>query len=68
MVSAAVGSGLVVSRAIARRQAEIGAAPSSLPTGDPRRTAFERLHALSGALQLVSIVGGLVLIFWEAKE
>jgi hypothetical protein len=68
MVAASAYSGLVVSRAVARAQAEIGVSPSSLPERDPRRVAFGRLHSMSGALQLVPILGGLLLVFWETKE
>jgi hypothetical protein len=68
MVAASAYSGLVVSAAIARMQAEIGAAPSSLPATDPRRAAFGRLHALSTGLELVPVVGGMMLLFWEVKE
>jgi hypothetical protein len=53
---------------IAQLQREIGAAPSSLPEGDPRRVEFGRLHGLSTGLQLVPLLGGLMLIFWEIKE
>jgi hypothetical protein len=68
MLGAAVYSGVVVSGRISRAQSEIGAAPSSLPDGDPRRTAFGRLHATSTALQLVPVIGGLFLIFRELKD
>ena len=53
---------------IATLQREIGVAPSSLPEGDPRRVEFGRLHGISTALQLVPLLGGLMLIFWEIKE
>jgi hypothetical protein len=43
-------------------------APSSLPEGDARRLAFGRLHGLSTALQLVPVLGGLMLMYWEIKE
>lgn len=49
-------------------QREIGVAPSSLPEGDPRRVEFGRLHGISTALQLVPLLGGLILIFWEMKD
>jgi hypothetical protein len=68
MLAASAYSGLVVSRSIARMQTEIGVSPSSLPDGDPRRAAFGRLHALSSALQLVPVLGGMLLLFWETKE
>jgi hypothetical protein len=61
-------SGLIVSAKIARTQSEIGAAPSSLPEGDPRRIAFGRLHAMSTGLEVVPILGGLFLLFRELKD
>ena len=53
---------------IAAAQAQIGAAPSTLPEGDPRRTAFGRLHATSTALELIPLLGGLFLLFRELKD
>ena len=43
-------------------------APSSLPGTDPRRIEFGRLHVLATSLQLLPLLGGLALIFWELKE
>lgn len=68
MLSASAYSGLVVAARIAQIQAEIGVAPSSLPAGDARRLEFGRLHGLSTALQLIPVLGGLMLIYWEIKE
>ena len=68
MVAATAYSGLVVSSQIARVQAQIGGAPSSLPEGDPRRAAFGRLHATSTGLQMVPLLGGLLLLFRELKD
>lgn len=68
MLGTTLYSGLVVSRAIERLQREVGAAPSSLPEHDPRRAAFGRLHAQSSGIQLVPLVGGLVLMFWELRD
>ena len=68
MVAATAYSGLIVSSQIARVQAEIGGAPSSLPEGDPRRVTFGRLHATSTGLQMIPILGGLVLLFRELKD
>ena len=68
MLGATAYSGLVMSAQIAAAQAAIGAAPSSLPEGDPRRVRFGRLHATSTALELIPIVGGLMLLFWELKD
>ncbi len=68
MLAASAYSGLVVAGRIAQLQGEIGAAPSSLPEGDRRRVEFGRLHGLSTALELVPLLGGLMLIYWEIKE
>ncbi len=68
MLAASAYAGIVVASQIGRLQREIGVAPSSLPEGDQRRAEFGRLHGLSTALQLVPILGGLALIFWEIKE
>jgi hypothetical protein len=68
MLGAAAYSGIVVSGRMAQLQREIGVAPSSLPEGDARRVEFGRLHGLSTALQLVPVLGGLMLMYWEIKE
>lgn len=70
MLAATAYSGLVVSAQIAQAQAAIGVAvaPSSLPEADPRRAQFGRLHATSTGLQLVPVIGGLLLLFWELKD
>jgi hypothetical protein len=68
MLAANAYASLVVGSRIEQLQHEIGAAPSTLPDGDPRRVEFGRLHGISTALQLVPLLGGLLLIFWEIKE
>ena len=68
MLLASAYSGVIVSGQLSRAQAAIGVAPSALPEGDPRRSAFGRLHALSTGLQLVPILGGLFLMFRELKD
>jgi hypothetical protein len=68
MLAASVYSGLVVATRIRQLQHDIGVAPSSLPAGDARRAEFGRLHGLSTALELVPVVGGLMLIYWEIRE
>jgi hypothetical protein len=68
MLLASAYAGIVIASRISAIQQEIGVAPSSLPEADPRRIEFGRLHGLSTALQLVPILGGLALIFWEIKE
>jgi len=68
MLIATLYAGIVVAGRIAQLQATMTVAPSSLPDGDPRRIEFGRLHLLSTSLQLVPLLGGLALIFWELKE
>lgn len=68
MLATTAYSGLGVAARIERLQRDIGVAPSSLPEGDVRRVEFGRLHGLSTALQLVPLLGGLMLIYWEIKE
>lgn len=68
MLAATAYGGIVVAGDIDALRRQIGAAPSSLPEGDARRVRFGRLHGLSTALQLVPLLGGLMLIFWEIKE
>jgi len=68
MLAAAAYAGIIVASRIETLQREIGAAPSSLPDGDPRRVEFGRLHGLSTVLQLVPLLGGLALLVWEIRE
>jgi hypothetical protein len=68
MLSASAYSGIAVAARIAKLQAEIGVAPSTLPIGDARRVEFGRLHGLSTALGLIPVLGGLMLMYWEIKE
>jgi uncharacterized membrane protein len=68
MTAASLYAGIVVAGQIAALQATMTVAPSSLPATDPRRVEFGRLHGLSSGLQLVPLVGGLALMFWELKE
>jgi hypothetical protein len=67
MLAASVYSGAVLSPRIERLRDEVGS-PSALAATDPRRVEFGRLHGLSTVLMLVNIAGGLVLLFFEAKE
>ena len=68
MLAASAYAGIFVAARIRDVQRAIGAPPSSLPETDPRRIAFGRLHGLSTSLQLVPLLGGLALIYWELKE
>ena len=68
MLGATAYSGYVISPSVERMQQAIGGAPSSLPAGDARRVRFGRLHATSTGVQLVALVGGLGLVFWELRD
>jgi hypothetical protein len=68
MLGVSVVSGTIVAGHIQSLQREIGVSASSLPDDDPRKATFGRLHALSTGLQLVPLLGGLALIYWELKE
>ena len=68
MLGASAYSGIVISGRIAGIQSGLQVAPSSLPPEDPRRAEFDRLHTRSTSMQIVPLVGGLILLFWELKE
>ena len=68
MLAGSLYSGMYLSAQIERLRIEAGGAPSSLPEGDARRTAFGRLHALSTFVQIIPIAGGLFLLFRELKD
>ena len=68
MIAATVYAGEVVAPRIAAMQRAIGTAPSALAESDPRRLEFGQLHGISVSLQLVPLLGGLALLFWELKD
>ena len=68
MLAAAMYSGMVISSRIERLRTEIGVSPSSLAETDPRRAEFGRLHGWSTAIQIVPLLGGLALLFFELKD
>jgi hypothetical protein len=73
---ALIGAMLVITAAVAmpigwRLQSLQAAAPgpiASLPSSDPRKTSFDRLHRVSSLLLGVEAICGLTLLFWEARE
>ena len=68
MLAASFYSGLVVARQIERLRRDTSVAPSSLPPGDARRTAFGRLHATATTLEMIPLLGSLVLLAWELRD
>jgi uncharacterized membrane protein len=68
MTAATVYAGVVIAPQIVRVQQAIGAAPSTLDPADPRRIEFGRLHARSAYVQIVPLLGGLALLFFELND
>lgn len=68
MLAATLLSGLWVSGRVADLRREIGVPVASLRPDDARRVAFGRWHAFSTALIGFTVAGGLVLVYWQAKE
>ena len=68
MLLVAAYSGRAVLTEIDAIQQEVGSLPSKLPASDPRRIRFDELHQLSTRLMMVNLLGGLVLLYWEALE
>ena len=66
MVAASAWTGLVLIPQIQDAQHAL-AAPSSAD-GDRRRAVLGRLHGVSTSLQLVPLMGGLALLFFELKD
>jgi hypothetical protein len=61
-------AGLVLTGQIDDLQKQIGVSVATLAASDPRRVSFGRLHGLSTGLMALTAVGGLILLYWEAKE
>lgn len=68
MLAVSVYAGLVIDARIERLGNAIGVPVTSLPARDERRIEFDRLHGLATDLQLIPLVGGLALMYWELKE
>jgi hypothetical protein len=65
MVAASAWTGVVLIPRVQEAQRTLAA---SGPDSDRRRAAVGRLHGMSTSLQLVPLVGGLVLLFFELKD
>jgi uncharacterized membrane protein len=68
MLAAMLIAGLWADRRIAEMRREIGVPVASLPEDDDRRAAFGRLHGVSTLLMLAATMGGVVLVYWEARD
>ena len=68
MLALTVASGLGVSPRVESLQHQVEGPISALPADDARRVEFNRLHGVSSLLLSITAAGGLVLLFWEARE
>ena len=53
---------------VAAIQTQVSGPVSTLPADDPIRVEFNRLHGLANILLSLTVVGGLGLLFWEARD
>jgi Domain of unknown function (DUF4149) len=68
MLAVTIVSGYVISPRVEAIAKTVDRPIASLPAGDARRTEFYRLHGWSNLLLAVTALGGLVLLWWEARE
>jgi hypothetical protein len=68
MLALTVYAGVVLAAQITALQKEIGVSVASLPAADPRRMRFGMLHGLSTLFMVLTIAGGVALMYWEARE
>jgi uncharacterized membrane protein len=68
MLASSAWVGLVIAPQIDQARQELKGSVSTLSADDPRRTVFQRLHRTSTALELVPVLGGLALLFFELKD
>ena len=68
LIAMTLYSGLALTGRVEALQTEIGVPASTLPSDDPQRTRFARLHGLSVGLVIATVAGGLFLLWWEAAD
>lgn len=68
MLAATAYASLTVGPRVDALQRAVGGPMSRLPIDDSRRQEFDGLHVRSSALLTVAGAGGLILLFWEARE
>lgn len=61
-------SGFMVTPRIATLQGEVNGPIAALAEDDVRKVEFNDLHRLANILLAASVVGGFVLLWWEARE
>jgi hypothetical protein len=68
MVALTFYAGKIIQPRIDMLQTEVGGPMIQLPSEDPRRAEFDRLHSLSTTLMSLTMLGGLALLVWESRE
>jgi hypothetical protein len=68
MLAAGAATTFLIAPRIDRIRSETAGSVAALSDSDPRKPEFGRLHALSNALMLATLVGGLGLIWMETKD
>jgi hypothetical protein len=68
MLAITIVSGAVISPRVEAIARSVDGPIATLPAGDARRAEFYRLHGWSNLLLAATAVGGLVLLWWEARE
>jgi uncharacterized membrane protein len=61
-------TGYMVTPQVAAIQAQVSGPIAALPDTDARKVAFNRLHRLANLLLGATALGGLALLWWEARE
>lgn len=68
MLALTAATAVPIGRQMEAIQAEVAGPIAALPASDGRRATFDRLHGLSNLLLALSVLGGLTLVFWEARD
>lgn len=68
MLAISIGTSMFVVPRIDQIRTGATVTITSLPADDPRRVEFGRLHAISHGLMLLTLAGGLLLLWLEARD
>lgn len=68
LIAVSAATSFVIAPRIDALRAGVAGPIASLPDSDPRRVEFGRLHGASNGLMLLTIVGGLGLLWLEASD
>jgi uncharacterized membrane protein len=68
MIALGLVTSLVIAPRIDRIRESVSGAVADLPDGDPRKSEFGRLHGLSNILMVVTLLGGVGLMWIETTD